>query len=583
MAERIPQSFIDDLVSRTDIVDLIDSYIQLKKTGSNYSARCPFHDEKTPSFTVSPDKQFYHCFGCGAHGTAIGFLMDYERLGFLDAIEVLANRAGMQIPRTKTLSQESHSSTDYELLEQCNAYFQRQLRNHQNAIDYLKQRGLTGETAKRFNIGFAPPGWNNLLDNLGKTTQQQQQLLELGLIVKNDQNKQYDRFRNRVIFPIRDTRGRTIAFGGRVIDSNESPKYLNSPESAAFHKGKELYGLWEAKQAHRRLDKILIVEGYMDVVMLGQQGINYAVATLGTAATANHVERLFRNTNEIIFCFDGDQAGRTAALRALQHTLPAMKEGHQARFMFLPDGEDPDSLVQQVGSEGFEELILKSMTLSEFFFHHLKEQTNVKTMDGRARLVELARPLLNTIPEGVYKLMLADELAKIAKMETTTLKSNLGISGQSPNQPLRQASAKGGAQTPMSRAITLLLQQPKLASEISTPNWLDQCKIPGANLLLSLIEILHERPNLTTAGLLEMWRDSEHGPSLFKLARKEILTPENGLAHEFLGALNRIQENHAEQRAEYLLQKEPGELTPDERTELAEALAQGKHAVKREN
>ena len=579
MAERIPQNFIDDLVSRTDIVELIDSYIHLKKSGSNYSACCPFHDEKTPSFTVSPTKQFYHCFGCGAHGTAIGFLMEYERLGFIDAIELLANRAGLTVPRNNKPTNTSQSpSTDYDLLEQSNRFFQRQLRLHEEtAIKYLKQRRLSGETAKRFNIGFAPPGWNNLLETLGTSPQQQKTLIELGLVVKNDNDRLYDRFRNRIIFPIKDNRGRTIAFGGRVIDSNDNPKYLNSPESEAFHKGKELYGLWEARQSKHRLEMLLVVEGYMDVVMLSEQGIHYAVATLGTAATEHHIDRLFRNTSEIIFCFDGDQAGQKAALRAMQHALPAMKEGRQARFMFLPDGEDPDSLVQKLGAKEFEKLIGEALPLSSFLFHHLQEQVDMTSLDGRARLIELARPFFSSLPNGVYKHMLTNELARIAKIDSLSLQKNLAMKPVSPdappkNKPNTFKTNSAGPQSPMARAIMLILQQPSLANEIPFPDWLKKTNIPGALLLQSLIENILERPNLTTAGLLELWRSDESGPTLFKLAQKQIITPEQGLKEELVGALKRIKQTHMEQRAELLLQKGHDNLTPEERKELAEAL-----------
>jgi len=587
MAERIPQSFIDDLISRTDIVELIDSSVHLKKAGNNYNACCPFHDEKTPSFTVSPDKQFYHCFGCGAHGTAISFLMEHERLGFIEAIETLASRAGIQIPRSHS-QQVSAPSIDYDLLEQSSLFFQTQLREHsesQPAINYLKQRGLSGETAKHFGIGFAPPGWNNLLHSLGSNQKQKNSLVELGLVIKNDKDKLYDRFRNRVIFPIRDTRGRTIAFGGRIIDPSDTPKYLNSPESPAYHKSKELYGLWEAKQTHRKLEKLIIVEGYMDVVMLAQQGIDYAVATLGTAATAQHIDRLFRSTSEIIFCFDGDKAGRSAALRAMQHALPAIKEGHQARFMFLPEGEDPDTLVQKIGAEAFTALINQATPLSSFFFNHLQEQTDMSSLDGRARLIELARSFFDSMPDGVYKDMLIEELTNIAKIDINTLKSNLTASKKTAtvaatHQRQKQPPQSLGAQSPTARAITLILHHPKLALKTPDTQWLQHTNIAGTDLLSALIEKVLERPNLTTAGILELWRDSRHGANLLKLARKQLLTPENGLQHELLGAIERIKQTHSEQRADLLLQKEHSSLTTEERAELTQALTHGKRANK---
>jgi len=391
MAGRIPQSFIDEVLNRTDIVEVIDTRVPLKKAGREFKACCPFHDEKTPSFTVSQVKQFYHCFGCGANGTAISFLMDYEHMEFVEAIEELARRAGLEIPKETSGGQSHAPSTlpHYALLERVADYYQEQLRDHpqaSRAVDYLKQRGLTGDIAARFGIGFAPPGWENLASALGANDTVHKQLLELGLTVERDKGDgAYDRFRDRIQFPIRDRRGRTIGFGGRVLDDS-TPKYLNSSESPVFHKGQELYGLFEARRAVRKLERILVVEGYMDVVALAQFDINYAVATLGTATTHEHLERLFRTVPEVVFCFDGDRAGREAAWRALENTLPVLRDGREARFLFLPDGEDPDSLVRKIGKQALEQQIATATHLSDFFFDRLAAPLDINSIDGRARL-----------------------------------------------------------------------------------------------------------------------------------------------------------------------------------------------------
>jgi DNA primase len=406
MAGRIPQSFIDELLARIDIVEVIDTRVPLKKAGREYKACCPFHGEKTPSFTVSQVKQFYHCFGCGEHGTAITFLMDYEHMDFVEAIEDLAHRAGLEVPR-ETGGDSTHAPSTkphYALLERISSYYQEQLRSHPqagHAIEYLKQRGLTGEVAARFKIGFAPPGWENLANALNADSATQKLLLELGLTVQRDDGKgAYDRFRDRVQFPIHDRRGRTIGFGGRVLDDS-TPKYMNSPESAVFHKGQELYGLYEARKTVRKLERILVVEGYMDVVALAQFDINYAAATLGTATTPEHLERLFRTVPEVVFCFDGDRAGREAAWRALENTLPVLTDGREARFLFLPEGEDPDSLVRKIGKDTFEQRIASATHLSDFFFERLSAQLDIDSIDGRARLVNLAKPLLARMPDGM--------------------------------------------------------------------------------------------------------------------------------------------------------------------------------------
>ncbi|AMO58183.1 DNA primase [Endozoicomonas montiporae] len=431
MAGRIPQTFIDDLLARVDIVDVIDSRVKLKKTGRNYSACCPFHKEKTPSFSVSPDKQFYYCFGCGASGNAIGFVMDFDHLDFPAAVDNLAGTQGMEVPREQS-SQHSRRpdySELYELMIRASEYYQEQLKTAPDAprvINYLKQRGLDGQTCKQFGIGFAPPGWDNLQNLLATSDEKEQQLINTGMLVENEESKnRYDRFRDRVMFPIRDSRGRIIAFGGRVL-GDAKPKYLNSPESPIFHKGRELYGLYEAKKSNRSLERILVVEGYMDVVALSQLGINNAVATLGTATTLEHMQRLFKTVPEVVFCFDGDDAGRRAAWRALESTLPNMQDGRQARFLFLPQGEDPDSMVRQEGSEQFLQRIQdQALSLDTFLFRELEDGLDLQTMDGRARLTKLAEPYLGKLPDGIFRQLLLQKLSGLTGLETSRLEAHM--------------------------------------------------------------------------------------------------------------------------------------------------------------
>ena len=427
---KIPQHFIDDLLARVDIVDVIDRRVKLKKTGKNYAACCPFHDEKTPSFTVSPDKQFYYCFGCGANGNAIGFIMEYERQGFVESVENLASFAGLEVPREEQQSPEQEKQNLkrkalYRLLEEANNHFQERLKSHpqrEPAVHYLKQRGLSGVAAKHFNLGFSPNSWDDLLRTLGKTRDEQTYMVDAGLVIQKEENsKRYDRFRNRIIFPIRDIKGRTIGFGGRVL-GNEKPKYLNSPETDVFHKGKELYGLYEARKANSQLEKLLVVEGYMDVIALAQYSISNAVATLGTACGEDHLKLAFRFTSEIIFCFDGDNAGLKAAKRALLNALSSMEDGRQIKFLFLPTGQDPDSLVRQVGTEKFKAMIEQATPLEEFLFEVAAESVDINTMDGRARFSKIAAPLLDQLPEGVYRELMFDNLAKRTGLSTELLR-----------------------------------------------------------------------------------------------------------------------------------------------------------------
>ncbi len=418
MAGLIPQSFIDDLLDRLDIVDVVDSRVKLKKTGKNYSACCPFHDEKTPSFTVSPEKQFFYCFGCGASGNALGFIMDYERLSFPEATESLARLAGLEVPReVQTEAQqkrEEEKRSIYTLLEKADLFYQQQLRHHPSkhlAVNYLKNRGLDGKTAKAYGVGFAPPGWDNLLKSLAQNDDDKHLLIEGGMLIHQEQEKKlYDRFRHRIMFPIRDTRGRVIGFGGRVL-GDDKPKYLNSPETPVFQKGQELYGLYEARLAYRELPRLLVVEGYMDVVSLAQFGIRYGVATLGTACGPDHLDRAFKYTNEVVFCFDGDKAGRSAAHRALEASIECMTDGRTVKFLFLPENEDPDTLVRQIGPEKFERMIELAVPFEDYLFDAVADGLNIRTMEGRATFSKRAAPLLDRLPKGVFRELMFESLA----------------------------------------------------------------------------------------------------------------------------------------------------------------------------
>lgn len=439
MAGLIPQSFIDDLLNRTDIVDVVSSRIQLKKTGKNYSACCPFHKEKTPSFTVSPDKQFYYCFGCGAGGNALGFVMDHDQLEFPQAIEELAKRAGMDVPREESgrghKPRQPVDSPLYPLLNAAAEHYRQALKSHPQrkyAVEYLKGRGLTGEIARDFGLGFAPPGWDNLLKQLGGDALQQKVMIDAGLLIENAENgRRYDRFRDRIMFPIRDSRGRVIAFGGRVL-GDDKPKYLNSPETPVFHKGQELYGLYEARKHNRDLDEIMVVEGYMDVIALAQQGLRNAVATLGTATSEEHLKRLFRIVPSVLFCFDGDAAGRNAAWRALESTLSSLQDGRRARFLFLPDGEDPDTLVRAEGTDAFRARINQhAQPLADYFFQQLSEEADPRSLEGKAHLVTLAAPLIDKIPGNNLRALMRQRLSEITGLSGEAL-SQVASSPRSP-------------------------------------------------------------------------------------------------------------------------------------------------------
>ena len=540
---RIPDSFIDSLLARTDIVELIDARVKLKRAGREFTACCPFHDERTPSFYVSPTKQFYHCFGCGAHGTAIKFLMEYDRLEFLDAVEDLAKRAGMEVPRENkpARGREDDFGPLYAATAAANTFFREQLKAASGARAYLQKRGVDAATQARFELGYAPAGWDGLLSALGRDERQRALLDKVGLLSKNDAGRTYDKFRDRLIFPIHDRRGRVIGFGGRVLSADDSPKYLNSPETPLFRKGRELYGLWQVRQTHSRIPRLIVVEGYMDVVSLFQFGVTQAVATLGTATTPDHAELLFRNSGDVYFCFDGDRAGRAAAWKALESTLPRLKDGRQAWFLFLPEGEDPDTVVRSEGAEGFDRRLQQAMPLSEFFFNELGRDIQMDSLDGRARLVERARPMIEQMPDGAFRDLMRQKLA-----ELTGLAARVEVSRP---KPAPQAPRPRNARRSLVRiAIELLLQQPALAQRIDPPYvfaYLDQ---PGVPLLLDLLERCRSRPDITTGSLLESYSDSEDLPSLTRLAVAEMIAPPEGWAADFDGAVRGLELLALEQR-----------------------------------
>lgn len=518
MAGQIPQHFIDDLLSRVDIVDIIDKRVSLKKSGSNYSACCPFHNEKTPSFTVSQTKQFYHCFGCSANGNAIGFLMEYEGMHFVDAVETLAESVGMEVPRSAQASQKHDSQKPlYTLMESVSAWYESQLRQSTVAIDYLKARGLSGETVKRFGIGFVPEGWDGLLKHFPG---EQAALLKTGMLISGDNGKRpYQRFRNRIMFPIRDRRGRVIGFGGRVLDKQE-PKYLNSPETPLFHKGSELYGLYEARKSAQDAGNAIVVEGYMDVVALAQHGIDNAVATLGTAANTQHSEALFRIVPNIIFCFDGDRAGRDAAWRALTATLPSLADGRDAHFLFLPDGEDPDSVVKNGGAAAFQELLGQRIPIIDCLYQHLASSLDMSSIGGKATLADKAKPLLAKIPKGVYHQLAVQRLEALIGLSLGHQPAAAQpASTQKPPTPARTAAREGGL-TPMSRAVLLCLQHPSVVASLPPDDYDINPELKGADILLRLIGYCDAEPSTSTARLLERFRDAGNHGFLVKLATR---------------------------------------------------------------
>ena len=573
MAGRIPRSFIDDLLARVDIVDVIASYVSLRKAGRNHQALCPFHDEKTPSFTVSQEKQFYHCFGCGANGTVISFVMEYNGLGFPEAVEDLAARYNLEVPHEAGRQPDSGRNNElYELLGQAAQFYRGQLQGSAGrATAYLKKRGISGAVIKDYEIGYAPQGWKNLINSLGKSAAVKARLEDAGLIRPGSTEGHYDFFRDRIMFPIRDQRGRIIGFGGRVL-GDDTPKYLNSPDSPLFHKGRELYGLYQVLQKKKKPERLYIVEGYMDVVALAQFGIDNAVATLGTAATEYHLEKLFRVTSQIVFCFDGDEAGNKAAWRALEITVPQLREGRQALFSFMPEGDDPDSFVRRHGAERFlsDE---NTVPLSDFLLDHIKSGTGTTTRENRAMFLDRIRPHLAKMPGSGLRQLLLEEVAEIAQLDTDSVLKLLQDSRPDTARRLsmtrpRQQREKTGD---ISVIIAYILNKPELAMLVEEPGELTGLSVPGIEFLTQLVTLVHTNPEMTCAGILEHWRDSRYEQRLNELASAPVVPEEEtfDVEHEFIARIEKLKTARARQSVDKIIRsKKPSELTDEEKEEF---------------
>ena len=611
MAGRIPQYFIDQLLNRVDLVDLIDGYVPLKKAGANYKACCPFHNEKSPSFTVSPSKQFYHCFGCGANGSAISFLMEYDHMEFRDAIEKLASNAGLEIPTEAQGHEKKKVTTSqgidlYKLMSEVSEFYQKQLRQHKDkdqAINYLKQRGLSGEIAKRFDLGFSPEGWDTLMSTLGATAPTQKALLDTGMLTQNEKKRTYDRFRHRIMFPIHDHRGRVVGFGGRVLEQSDpnpgNPKYLNSPETPIFHKGSELYGLYAARGAIKEAEGVLVVEGYMDVVALAQAGIDNAVATLGTATTSMHLQRLFRHTTNITFSFDGDRAGKAAGWKALETCLPLMQDGYQVSFLFLPDGEDPDTMVKKVGKDAFQELVANATPLTDFLISSLQQQADVTRLDGRAKLSKLAKPMIEQFPDGVLKTLVVQRLARLTEIapedlsntpkkaapQQTQQNTKWTKNNKGKWQPARKIEPAPKTMSPVRRAISLILQHPNLAEHCAPLLDIPAASVRGMDLIHGLLNACQGNKEINTASLLERYREQAYYSTLAQLAhhhhndietmsQEEALELINATSEKIIDEFNQQQLTKAGQELQRLTEKSKlAELTAEEQS-LREQLAQ---------
>lgn len=574
MAGHIPRSFIDDLLARLDIVDIVDARVKLKKKGKNYGACCPFHNEKTPSFSVSQEKQFYHCFGCGVHGNAIDFMMEFERLDFVEAIEELASFLGLDVPReqrsgeisTTPRANSEQKRNLYDLMGGISNFYRSQLKISANkpAIDYLKNRGLSGEIVQKFGIGYVADEWDLVRKNFGQQKEAQDMLVTGGMLIENDKGNRYDRFRGRVMFPIRDRRGRVIGFGGRVLEDG-TPKYLNSPETPIFHKGKELYGLYEVMQAYREPTQILVVEGYMDVVALAQYGVDYSVASLGTSTTGDHVQMLFRQTSTVVCCYDGDRAGKEAAWRALENALEFLKTGNTLKFLFLPDGEDPDSYIREHGKDAFEQLVQNATPLSTYLFDNLIElhKLNLGTTEGKSALRAHASALINKIPDSYFQELLEKLLDERTGFDNQLRRARVHTKNPTP-QPHKELK-----RTPMREVIALLIQNPSYADMVPDLSSVKGLQLPGLSLFVEVLDKCHAHPHINTGQLLEHWRHNKHEALLSRLASWEIPLDEDNQEDIFLDSLDNILAQCVEKQIENLQAKARSVgLSAEEKREL---------------
>lgn len=562
MAKRIPREFIQSLLERVDIIDVISARVSLKKKGLNYSACCPFHQEKTPSFSANQSKQFYYCFGCGKHGNAISFLMDHDNLEFPEAIEELAHSVGLEVPQ-EVLQSQQQATEDlqplYRVAEQASLYFQKQLREHsqkQSVVDYLKSRGLSGQTAKKYGVGYAPEGWDHLITQFSPSDQAH--LLQAGLLIKNEKGRIYDRFRHRVIFPIKDRRGRTVGFGGRVMSPDEKPKYLNSPETPIFHKGKTLYGLYEARQQQGKLQDLILVEGYMDVIALSEKGITNAVATLGTATTTDHIKELFRVCNKVTFCFDGDNAGRQAAVRALENALPEINGEHQLHFLFLPQGEDPDSLVQAEGKVAFLERLQGAKPLSTFLIEQAAINCDLSQLEGRAQLVNQAIPLLSKLPDTHFRTLLIAEIAQQAKLSSVKISRQLQASSDKPPAPsqthiISAGEKRNAAKTPIEKLLAYCIQYPQKAKQLPRTSLLENT--PEKIFFKQLVDIIHNEPSVTTGSLFEHFKSDLNSVRIARLASADFDLDGEALEQEMTDIITKLSREADEAQLQNLMDK----------------------------
>ncbi|MGD1332951.1 DNA primase [Vibrio harveyi] len=577
MAGHIPRSFIDDLLARLDIVDIIDARVKLKKKGKNYGACCPFHNEKTPSFSVSQEKQFYHCFGCGVHGNAIDFIMEFERLDFVEAIEELASYLGLDVPREQRSggggqfnsgpqASSSEKRSLYDIMGSIAQFYRNQLKQPTSkvAIEYLKDRGLSGEIVQKFGIGYVADEWDLVRKNFGQNKDNQDMLVTGGMLIENDKGNRYDRFRGRIMFPIHDRRGRVIGFGGRVLGDG-TPKYLNSPETPIFHKGKELYGLYEVLQAYREPPRILVVEGYMDVVALAQYGVDYSVASLGTSTTGDHIQMLFRQTNTVVCCYDGDRAGKEAAWRALENALQYLKTGNTLKFLFLPDGEDPDSYVRKYGKQAFEQQIEQATPLSSYLFDNLIElhQINLGNNEGKSALRAYASALIDKIPDPYFQELLEKLLDERTGFDNR-LRQPRKKTGESRPQPHKEIK-----RTPMREVIALLIQNPSYAQMVPDLSSVRDLSIPGLSLFVDVLDKCQAHPHINTGQLLEHWRNSQNETLLSRLASWDIPLDEDNQEEIFLDSLDKIIAQCVEKQIENLQAKARSVgLSAEEKREL---------------
>lgn len=597
----IEQSFIQELLDRIDIVDVVARHLQLKKAGANFTACCPFHNEKTPSFTVNSSKQFYHCFGCGRHGNAISFLMEHSGASFVEAVESLVTHAGMQIPDQVSIypkipdpgrvpsdkvkiDKEVEATSPlvglYERMEQAAKFYRGQLKQSDQAIAYLKERGISGRTALRFGIGYAPPGWQNLSGFFTDypADDPSHPLVQAGLVVAHDGKKNYDRFRHRIMFPILDRKKKIVGFGGRALDGGE-PKYLNSPETSLFVKGRELYNLASASPAIRKSARVIVVEGYMDVVMLVQSGVENVVATLGTATTAMHIQNLLRHTDEVVFCFDGDAAGTKAAWRALETSLPQLKDGKDIKFLFLPDKEDPDSYIRKYGRVAFEGLLEKAQPLSVFFCNELSGRVNLGTSEGRARLVQRAGPLLAQINAPVFGFMLTKRISELTGVGQNQLAAFLKTGKKNRSSTLRPEASRPLSVTPYRRLIQILLHAPDYANKLDT-NLLavNDEQNEEKVLLVALVDFLKTsacsmEEELNSVTILLHFDQTPHRVLLEKIVRDAHVKDENwNIDAEFTGGMERLREMQRRSRMAELHSRPLVSLTPEEKNELRQLM-----------